>query len=203
VLPSARKDAALVKLEDAARKAKRGLWADGDPVEPWLWRELTLMGDVEGKVVHSGWECPHVKETQCARCRGGRFYGLAEAKAAGFTPHDVCMTPEVLRIAADSGAATLSSNSHRDGPRLLPPNSRRACTRNTDCALVPTTPCSCPGCGEYWREAARKDVVARMKANYARATCGGVGCPACAGRELGTIAVCVEKQCTVAGPDPD
>ena len=193
VLPSARKDAALVKLEDEARKARRGLWADGDPLEPWLWRELTLLGDVEGKVVHSGWDCPHVKETQCAQCRGGRFYGLTEAKAAGFAPHDVCMTTEVLRIAADSGSAGLA--------RRLPPTARRACTRATDCALVPTTPCSCPGCGESWREAARKDVVTRMKGNYARATCGGVGCPACAGRELGTRAVCVEKQCTVAA-DP-
>lgn len=36
VLPAARKDAALVKLEEKARAARRGLWADEAPVEPWL-----------------------------------------------------------------------------------------------------------------------------------------------------------------------
>ncbi|CAG0912171.1 unnamed protein product, partial [Cyprideis torosa] len=32
------KDPNLQALEDEARKAKRGLWADPDPVAPWDWR---------------------------------------------------------------------------------------------------------------------------------------------------------------------
>ena len=30
---------ALVALEDGARKARRGLWADEDPMPPWIWRK--------------------------------------------------------------------------------------------------------------------------------------------------------------------
>lgn len=33
------KDAELEALENAARKAKAGLWADADPVPPWSWRK--------------------------------------------------------------------------------------------------------------------------------------------------------------------
>ena len=33
-----RRDSALAKLEFEARSAKRGLWAEPDPVPPWEWR---------------------------------------------------------------------------------------------------------------------------------------------------------------------
>jgi hypothetical protein len=112
VLPSARKDAALVKLEAAAREGKRGRWAaEAAPLEPWLWRELVLITDVETKV------------------------------------------------------------------------------------LAPEPPCTCPPCGSASRHAARRDVVERMKASFGRASCGGVGCPACATTWTGTNAVCREGQC--------
>ena len=29
----------LIALEDGARQAERGLWADDDPVPPWIWRK--------------------------------------------------------------------------------------------------------------------------------------------------------------------
>lgn len=32
------KDTALIRLEDEAKAAKRGLWADSQPVPPWAWR---------------------------------------------------------------------------------------------------------------------------------------------------------------------
>jgi len=35
----ARNDATLEKLESEARSAKRGLWADENPVPPWEWRK--------------------------------------------------------------------------------------------------------------------------------------------------------------------
>ena len=31
-------DQALIRLEDEARRAKRGLWADSNPIPPWEWR---------------------------------------------------------------------------------------------------------------------------------------------------------------------
>ncbi|MDE0190699.1 MAG: thermonuclease family protein [Gammaproteobacteria bacterium] len=35
----------LVALEDGARQAKRGLWADEDPVPPWIWRKTEQSTD--------------------------------------------------------------------------------------------------------------------------------------------------------------
>lgn len=200
VLPEARKDKALVKLENEARAAKRGLWADESPVEPWRWREVLMLSDVEGNVLHAGWDCPHVQKTQCRSCKQQRFFSLEEAKAAGFTPHAECMTGDVLRSAQASGEVT--SFRRDDGSPVFPVHPRRSCTADKDCALTPATPCTCPGCGEVWRQAARVDVVKRMKTNFGRATCSPVGCPACAAREVGTRAVCRETQCTADGPAP-
>ena len=38
-------DAVLEKLEKEAREAKRGLWADPQPVLPWEWRKRGLPKD--------------------------------------------------------------------------------------------------------------------------------------------------------------
>lgn len=35
----AKKDADLARLEEEAREARLGLWADADPVPPWNWRK--------------------------------------------------------------------------------------------------------------------------------------------------------------------
>lgn len=35
----------LVALEDGARQAERGLWADEDPVPPWIWRKTEQSTD--------------------------------------------------------------------------------------------------------------------------------------------------------------
>ena len=37
----------LVALEDGARQAGRGLWADEDPVPPWIWRKAKQSADRE------------------------------------------------------------------------------------------------------------------------------------------------------------
>lgn len=34
-------DLQLERMESEARKAKRGLWADADPLPPWEWRQLS------------------------------------------------------------------------------------------------------------------------------------------------------------------
>lgn len=36
-------DATLALAEDRARQAKRGLWADKRPIEPWNWRKLSAV----------------------------------------------------------------------------------------------------------------------------------------------------------------
>lgn len=40
---------ALIALEDGARQARRGLWADEDPVPPWIWRK-TKQASTERKL---------------------------------------------------------------------------------------------------------------------------------------------------------
>ena len=194
VKPEARTNQKLTALEAEARAAKRGLWAERNPLEPWLWHELTMLGDKPNKHVHSGWECPFVQATKCKDCGGLRFYSLEEARAAGFTPHDVCMKEAEIRIAESSGEPE-GVERDDDNRRLLPRSPRRACKVDKDCAVAPMTPCTCPPCGHAWREAARADVVQRMKKNFARAACGGVGCPACATMWGGTKAVCKDEQC--------
>ena len=37
--------ASLIALEDGARQAGRGLWADEDPVPPWIWRKTRQSTD--------------------------------------------------------------------------------------------------------------------------------------------------------------
>jgi endonuclease YncB( thermonuclease family) len=35
------RDLSLRKLEEEAREARRGLWADKEPIPPWAWRKLS------------------------------------------------------------------------------------------------------------------------------------------------------------------
>lgn len=35
------KDSSLYRLQDAARRAKRGLWSEPNPIAPWEWRRAT------------------------------------------------------------------------------------------------------------------------------------------------------------------
>ncbi len=35
-------DGTLAQLEADAKAAKRGLWADAEPVQPWAWRRLNV-----------------------------------------------------------------------------------------------------------------------------------------------------------------
>lgn len=195
VLPSARGDAALVKLEADARAAKKGLWADADPVEPWLWQQQLLLRDDETKVVHSGWDCPHVKATQCHQCGGGRFWSLAESADAGFTQHS-CLEGEALRFANASGVVTVVERA--DVAPTLPPAPRRACSKDAECSVAPLAPCSCTSCETTWLEPATRSVVARMKANYARVSCSPPPCLACVGLVVGTRSTCREGQCVIA-----
>ena len=49
--PRYSKDAQLLKVQEAAKKAKHGLWVNSNPVEPWVWRKRLYTGKVvDGRV---------------------------------------------------------------------------------------------------------------------------------------------------------
>ena len=60
----------LEKLEQEARAAKRGLWADEHPVPPWQWRAERQGGSEPEKQVEPGLVAPG---TRVAASRGRRF----------------------------------------------------------------------------------------------------------------------------------
>lgn len=83
----------LAKLEDAARKAKRGLWADEKPLAPWDYRtrqKTTEIAPEEAKVqkmsywlntssgVRHNQRCEHFQKT-----KRGRLCGANEGKPCG------------------------------------------------------------------------------------------------------------------------
>jgi len=79
-------DKTLAALEDAARKARRGLWADPNPTPPWVYRHsLPLHGNVKSKVFHTA-GCP---DYNCKRCTA-RFKTVEAAVGAGYRAHVTC-----------------------------------------------------------------------------------------------------------------
>ena len=53
----------LAKAEAAARKAKRGLWADANPIPPWEWRQRQSRADVGTGSRHNP-SCPQLLQYQ-------------------------------------------------------------------------------------------------------------------------------------------
>ena len=75
-------------------------------------------------------------------------------------------------------------------------NPRLMCEQDADCVLV-TRPCTCPPCGDIWKEALNRKAYAALETSWAQRRCKQPTCPACEGRSLGTKAVCVASQCQV------
>jgi micrococcal nuclease len=98
------KNAKLAKLEEEARKARRGLWADASPTPPWEWRHsgakgapaaptapaagATYHGNSKSKTLHA----PGCRDYDCKACTAG-FKTVDEARKAGYRPHLACVTP--------------------------------------------------------------------------------------------------------------
>jgi hypothetical protein len=102
-----------------------------------------------------------------------------------------------MAAAPDAGVAHPASpaaESATPPPPASPPNPRLACHKDADCAFV-DRPCSCPPCGDTWREVMNTKELAKLRASWAKRRCRQPACEACAGRELGTKAVCVRGQC--------
>ncbi len=96
----AQRDDALKALELEAREAKRGLWADKNPVPPWEWRrgererkssstlesaDIVYHGNVRSKVFHR----PGCKDYNCLNCTA-RFSTREDALDAGYRPCGGC-----------------------------------------------------------------------------------------------------------------
>jgi len=94
--------AALAAAERDARASRRGLWQSASPQAPWLFRSAaqrpaTLFnsptpgsdvfhGNRESKVFHA----PGCQHYDCKNCTVS-FATVAQAKAAGFRPHEQCV----------------------------------------------------------------------------------------------------------------
>jgi hypothetical protein len=71
------------------------------------------------------------------------------------------------------------------------------CKRDEDCVVMPPRPCSCPPCGDVWREAMNREAFAAWEERWATRRCKRPVCTECEGRYLGTKAVCRAGRCTV------
>src|SRR3954465_4824531 len=55
-------------------------------------------------------------------------------------------------------------------PPPLPRNGRLTCRVDADCALV-ERPCTCPPCGDVWKEVLNRRAVDKLKSQWARRHC--------------------------------
>jgi endonuclease YncB( thermonuclease family) len=122
----------LAELERQARRARRGLWADPKPAAPWDYRAANprpssppaagrpvgrprpspppagpYRGNVSSRVYHA----PGCRHYDCARCTQA-FMSRAAAEAAGFRPHESCVSPRrrlSTRVNTDPGGAVSST----------------------------------------------------------------------------------------------
>ena len=102
---------------------------------------------------------------------------------------------------ADAGAPASSSppqimKASRRPPKL-PYNSRRVCSQDSDCAIVPPRPCMCDDCGTSWHEVMNKRELRKLQSVWARRQCVATICPKCESHLLGTKAICRAGQCTI------
>ena len=106
------KDVGLKKLEEEARKAKRGLWADKKPVAPWEWRRrqraqrskrrggkdkteaAASKPDEAGDPVYVTATGKKYHLRTCRYAKRAKKITRADAKKRGYEPCKVCKPPE-------------------------------------------------------------------------------------------------------------
>ena len=131
------KNPKLAKLEQEARAAKRGLWADESPTAPWEWRKGkrgtlkgTLVGDAHGHMAVdvSHPVCGNVRSKvahwftckDAAKNCTAAFETAEAAQAAGYQLHDKCLRDPSAPPPAGVGSQPFHGNAkskvfHRPG----------------------------------------------------------------------------------------
>jgi micrococcal nuclease len=204
----AAKEKRLAKLEEEARRARRGLWADRDPVAPWDFRHnkknKTKLGPLKGdkvgdahgsaavdvthpvsgntrsKVYH-WFTCPDLR--RCKHC-SARFKTPGEAERAGYRPHKDCIKKaniQAVRTPRGYKVAGVITKLPPPPPPKEPRSTSRTCKRDADCVFRPRTGCGCPPCGDTWRRAVSREAAARLRREQARLLqrCPKVKCARC------------------------
>jgi micrococcal nuclease len=204
----------LTQLEQEARAAKRGLWADSTPTPPWEWRREgnvarllradsngkgskvsgviarlpakagALSGRFHGNTKSKVFHGPGCKGYDCRNCTAV-FKDRQDAVNAGYRPHPQCAS----QGEANAPAAGTPQPRH-------PWREDRACRADADCVLLPIhSPCACSPCGRVSAEAANKKALETLRASWARMRCQAPICPACAPLVVGDKALCINGQC--------
>lgn len=95
-------DENLAALEQEARSAKRGLWADRNPIPPWVWRRpkqpassevgttRTAQGPFRANIRSRVYHAPTCRNYRCQNCTA-EFKTAAEAESAGYRPAGDCI----------------------------------------------------------------------------------------------------------------
>jgi len=102
--------------------------------------------------------------------------------------------PDAGTPAATEASETKTAS--RTPPRL-PRSPRLACSKDSDCTIVPNRPCTCPVCGTAWHEVLNKHELNKLEAMWAKERCVRRQCPTCESHLLGSKAVCHAGQCAV------
>jgi micrococcal nuclease len=189
--------AELRRLEQQARAAKRGLWAEARPVPPWEWRkshaapkpgagsggfptvDITHSVCVDLRTRQAHWyQCPQARGLAC------QYDDAWQARSAGFGLHS-CLGDQPAPPAP--------------APKPSPASDERACKRDSDCTFRPPRRCGCPPCGAQRRQAINTRTTEKLRREEESIKCGAVACARCPAplRWLGTRAVCSRGQCDV------
>ena len=197
-------DKQLARLEAEAKKARRGLWADANPVPPWQWRRAN----------HKP-RCSSDDDCMLRLCCCS-WRALVKGAPAPPTCARRCrckFPPKPKGVRCDSGKckviyreqAAVPSNIEavrRSAPPRLPWSKGRACKKDRDCVFA-HSPCPrCPPCKPTWRAVTNRAAYRRREAFFARRR---IRCPRCkpcpegSSKWLGSRAVCHDGQCAVSG----
>jgi hypothetical protein len=117
-----------------------------------------------------------------------------ESKPGAASSSPRASVPDAGAPAIVNGASGPKASPH---PPKLPRSPRRACSKDSDCAIVPPRPCMCQECGVSWREVLNKRALNKLQASWATERCVQQECPTCESRLLGTKAICHAGQCAV------
>jgi endonuclease YncB( thermonuclease family) len=151
--------------------------------------DLLFHGNVKSKVFHA----PGCRHYRCKNCTVV-LKSPGEAVRAGYRPHKQCV--------GSASAAPRPAPVAQPQPPNLPWSKDHVCKRDSDCVFA-HSPCPlCPPCKPTWRAVTSRAEYRRREDFYARRRIRCIRCKPCPdgpSKWLGTKAVCVKGQCTMAG----